>query len=66
MGQLRMVPKDRPPQFVEVSGFGKRAQLENPGTGLVLRYGRFQLDIPPKVDPVLLRHLLCILGDLPC
>jgi len=64
MGQLRVVPKVEPLRFVEVPKGVSGQSPEKNDPGLVIRCGKFQLDVPGDCDAALLGRVLQLLDRL--
>lgn len=64
MGQLRVVPKVEPLRFVEVprGASGQHSEKESPD--LVIRCGKFMLEVPAECDSALLRRVFQLLERL--
>lgn len=64
MGQLRVVPKAKPFRFVEVPMSVSGQEREQKRSDLIIRCGKFQLDVPADCDSALLKRVLQLLVHL--
>ena len=64
MGRLRVVPKMEPLRFVEVPKGVSDQGSEKKRAGLVIRCGKFRLDVPVDCDSAILGRVLHLLDRL--